>query len=149
MTRSPLLMHVLAAALLAGLVGCSQAPVAAHPRTPPAVVEPGTGGAPGRITLTAQAAQRIGLKTVAVAAAPAGSSATASTMIPYGAVLYDAFGKTWAYVNPEGLVFVRQPITVRTIEGDAAFLTDGPPPGTLVVSVGVAELFGTETGLGH
>ena len=33
--------------------------------------------------------------------------------------------------------------------GDYAVLTDGPDPGSLVVSVGVAELFGAEFEVGH
>ncbi|MBI5031564.1 MAG: hypothetical protein HZB51_13635 [Chloroflexi bacterium] len=69
-------------------------------------------------------------------------------IIPYSAVLYDKEGKTWTYTNPEPLVFVRQVITVDYIEGDQAILTEGPAAGTLVVTVGEAELFGAEVGVG-
>ena len=69
-------------------------------------------------------------------------------IIPYSAVLYDAEGHSWVYTNPEPLVFIRQPIQIDTIVGDEAILADGPPVGTAVVTVGGAELFGTEFGVG-
>jgi hypothetical protein len=69
-------------------------------------------------------------------------------VIPYAAVLYDAKGNTWVYTNPEPLVFVRQSIQIDTIVGDDVFLGDGPPVGTAVVTVGGAELYGTEFGVG-
>lgn len=69
-------------------------------------------------------------------------------IIPYAAVLYDAKGNTWVYTNPEQLVFIRHPIHIDTIVGDDVLLVDGPPAGTAVVTVGGAELFGTEFGVG-
>jgi hypothetical protein len=69
-------------------------------------------------------------------------------VIPYSAVLYDLNGETWVYTNPEPLVFVRQPVSVDYIEGDLAVLSDGPPAGTQVATVGVAELYGADTGVG-
>ena len=69
-------------------------------------------------------------------------------VVPYSAVLYDRDGKTWVYTNPEPLVFVRHPVSIDYIEGDLAVLLEGPPAGTQVVMVGVAELFGAETGVG-
>jgi hypothetical protein len=69
-------------------------------------------------------------------------------LVPHAAVLYDPKGNTWVYTNPEPLVFVRHPISVDYIDGDLAVLSDGPPPGAKVVTVGVAELFGTEFEIG-
>ena len=50
-------------------------------------------------------------------------------------------------------VFVRRSITVDDIvadaAGDYAILTEGPEPGSFVVSVGVAELYGAEFEVGH
>jgi hypothetical protein len=69
-------------------------------------------------------------------------------IIPFAAVMYDAKGNTWVYTNPEPFVFVRQPIKIDTIVGDEVLLVDGPPAGTQVVTVGAAELFGTEFGVG-
>jgi hypothetical protein len=69
-------------------------------------------------------------------------------VIPYRAVLYDATGNTWVYKNPEPLVFIREPIYIDRITGDEVVLNDGPPAGTAVVTVGGAELYGTEFGVG-
>lgn len=72
---------------------------------------------------------------------------TPRKIIPYAAVLYGVHGETWVYTNPEPLVFIRTAITVDYIEGDLAILLEGPEVGTPVVTVGAAELFGTETGV--
>jgi hypothetical protein len=65
-------------------------------------------------------------------------------VVPYGAVYYDAKGTPWVYVNPEPLVFERQRIGVERVAGDVAVLSDGPPVGTPVVTVGAAMLYGVE-----
>ncbi|UCH82162.1 MAG: SPOR domain-containing protein [Nitrospiraceae bacterium] len=69
-------------------------------------------------------------------------------VIPYGAVYYDAKGISWVYVNPEPLIFERQPIIIEDIIGDQAVLFDGPPVGTTVVSVGASLLYGAEVVFG-
>jgi len=76
-------------------------------------------------------------------------SETLRKVVPYAAVVYDAHGASWVYTNPTPLTFVRHPISVDYIEGDLAMLSDGPSPGTMVVTSGVAELFGTEFEVGH
>lgn len=70
-------------------------------------------------------------------------------IVPYSSVIYDLHGDTWTYTSLENLTFVRHAISVDYIEGDVAVLADGPPPGTTIVVVGAAELFGTEFGVGH
>lgn len=67
---------------------------------------------------------------------------------PYDAVLYDIRGATWVYTNPEPLVFVRHSVIIEYIDKGLAVLTEGPPSGTAIVSVGVAELYGTEFKIG-
>jgi hypothetical protein len=42
------------------------------------------------------------------------------------------------------LTFVRHALEVEAIEGNEAILSEGPPAGTLVVTVGTAELYGAE-----
>jgi membrane protein implicated in regulation of membrane protease activity len=112
-------------------------------------VEKTEAGKPARVRVHAIAAERLGIKTTAVRDEDkVGKSGTRQRMIPYSAVLYDLDGKTWAYTNPETLVFVRQRIEVTAIRGDVAMLSDGPPAGTQVVSVGAAELLGIELGVG-
>lgn len=64
--------------------------------------------------------------------------------IPYSAVIYGVEGGVWTYTSTGPLTFVRAPITVASIQGDTAVLSEGPDPGTEVVTVGGEELLGTE-----
>ncbi len=105
----------------------------------PAQVTKLAGGA-NQITLTADAAKRIDVKTAAA------ESDGGNTVIPYSAVLYDPDGATWTYTNPKPLVYVRADITVDRIDGSRAILAKGPAPGTAVVTVGATELWGVEYG---
>lgn len=103
-----------------------------------------------RITLTERAAERLGIETAEVTTA----AENGRMQLPYSAIIYDASGVAWAYVvDGQPLVFVRHPITVDDVivdpAGDYAILTEGPEPGTSVVTVGVAELFGAEFSVGH
>ena len=128
------------------LAGCAQPVADTTAEDPPAVVEPIEGSDLSTITLTAKAAERIGIVTAKVSPTSTGG-VTGATTIPYGAVLYDIDGATWTFTNPEPLVFVRQAISVESIRGDVAVLEDGPPAGTEVVTVGAAELMGAELGV--
>jgi hypothetical protein len=71
----------------------------------------------------------------------------ADLVVPYAAVVYDPEGGTWVFTEPEPNSFLRHRVTVREIAGDEAFLSDGPEPGTEVVTVATAELYGAEEGL--
>jgi hypothetical protein len=120
----------------------------------PASIEPVDGTSVSRITLTDRAAERLGIETAEVAQAPAGGSgatagAPTQTTIPFSAVIYDARGRGWTYTSPEPLVYVRERIVVDREVGNVAFLNDGPPPGTTVVTVGSQELWGTEYEVGE
>ena len=84
---------------------------------------------------------------VRVAVSLSGSGAN-RRVIPYSAVIYGLNGETWVYSNPEGFFYVRQPIVIDYIEGDLAILSEGPEVGTKIVTVGVAELYGAESGVG-
>lgn len=101
------------------------------------------GSQPSRVTLTEDAAAKIDVQTVQVRDERV--NGVARTVIPYGAVLYDENGDTWTYTNPEPLVFVRTHITIERIEEGQAVLSEGPPAGMAVVTVGAAELFGAES----
>ena len=70
-------------------------------------------------------------------------------VIPYSAVIYDAQGATWVFTSPEPLVFERQSIAIEYIRKDLAVLKEGPPTGTMIVSVGAAELMGVEQKIGN
>lgn len=108
----------------------------------PATVEHLEGPEPARVTLTDEAAKRIDIQTAPVTDTQvAGQQRKA---IPYAAVLYDTNGATWTWINPKPLIFVRHPIDIDSIDGDKAVLSNGPDPGTLVVTVGAQELSGSE-----
>jgi hypothetical protein len=114
-------------------------------------IEPIAGSELNRLTLTAKAAERLDIKTAAVAerqVTRAGSTSLRK-VVPYSAVLYDSNSNTWVYTNPQPLVYVRQGIKIDYFEGDLAIVTEGPNIGTAVVTVGAAELFGTEFETGH
>ena len=69
-------------------------------------------------------------------------------VVPWSAIVYDFSGAAWVYENTAEHVFVRRRVDVRRVEGELAVLAGGPAPGARVVSVGAAELFGTELGTG-
>lgn len=78
---------------------------------------------------------------------PLAETNTQRIVVPYAAILYGLTGETWVYVNTGPLEFVRYPIVIDYIEGDQAVLFEGPEVGASVVTVGVAELYGAETGV--
>jgi hypothetical protein len=63
------------------------------------------------------------------------------------ALVYDDSGDIWVYTVTRPLTYMRQRVAVARIEGDLAVLESGPAPGTAVVTVGVAELLGSEYGV--
>ena len=140
-----LVMIVVLSFALAGCKG-GDAQAAQDGESPIATVEPIEGSDVARVTLSEDAAKRLDIQTVPVTISTGGKTRTA---IPYAAVLYDPAGDTWTYTEPEPLVFVRAPIQVVRIDGDQAFLSEGPDPGTAVVTVGAAELLGTEYEVGE
>ena len=127
--------------IVAALTACTSAAATKGEPTPPARVERVKGTKLRRIVLSARAVQRLGLETVAVAAAQDGSELT---VLPYVSVIYDPGGQTWAYATIARRTYQRTPITVDRIVGDRAYLSAGPPVGTRVVSIGTAEVYGTE-----
>jgi hypothetical protein len=115
--------------------------------SPPARVEHLDGTDVSRVILTEQAAKRLGIETAPVRDEQV--RGRLQKVVPYAAVFYDLNGKTWVYTNPEPLTFVRASISVDNIDGDLAVLSEGPPSGTEVVTVGAPELYGTEFGVGQ
>ena len=132
MTRS-MIVFIFVAFLLSACGG--QIPVTGE-KVAPSQLEPIEGTDLSRVILTEKAAERIGVETVAAS----------GTSVPYAAVIYDIEGNTWIYTSPEPLTFVREPVVIDHIEGDMAVLAEGLPE-LNVVTVGVAELWGTETGV--
>lgn len=112
-------------------------------RVEPAGLEPIEGTEVKRVRFSEDGAKQVGLQTAAVREDGEGK------VIPYAAVLYDAEGKAFTYTSPERLTFVREAIEVDRVEGDSAVLADGPPAGMGVVTVGAAEVYGTEFEVSH
>ncbi len=125
------------------LTACGGSSSSSEEASGPATVELIEGTDISRITLTARAVERLDIQTAAV------RGSAAAKVIPYAAVLYSPNGETWAYVSSEPRTFMRQAIVVDRIVGDKAFLSKGPASGAKVATVGVAELYGAESGLGQ
>ena len=149
--RTSVVAAVFAASIVV-LAGCGQPAANTAEKEDPATVTEVEGQEQlHRITLTERAARRLGIETAEVDGAP---GSTFRTRVPYSAIIYDAQGEAWMYVvDGAPLVFIREPVTIVEIvsdaAGDYAVLSRGPAAGTSIVSVGVAELFGTEFEVGH
>lgn len=129
--------------IMAGLQlsACQQKSEAPAPIDPATKVEY-TGEGLHRVRLTAKRAVELGIKT-----APVREELRAGRLqkvIPAVAVVYDEQGNTWTFKSPDSLVFVRERISVDTIKGDLAVLSDGPSVGTAVVTAGANKLFRDE-----
>jgi hypothetical protein len=135
---------ILIAILLAlPLSACgSQLPVTGEDAKP-VQLDPIAGTDLNRLTLTEKAAERLGLETAPVLAQEVDGAER--LVIPYAALLYDAGGATWVYVNVEPMVFTRQEIMVDFIQGDEVILSEGPEAGANVVTLGATELYGSES----
>jgi hypothetical protein len=129
---------ILVTLVFAGLLlSACGAKTAAPEKIVPSKLEPIEGTDLSKVILTEKAAERIGVETVSAS----------GTSVPYAAVIYDIEGNTWIYTNPEPLTFVRQQIVIDRIEGDTVFLAESLPSELTVVTMGVIEIYGTETGV--
>ena len=134
-------MVVLPVAACLQLAGCKHTPE--DTEEPKAVhVEHLDGPEPARITLAAEAAKRLQMQTDVVRETEIDGARR--LVMPYAAILYDTQGATWVFTSPQPLTYMRHSITVDHIVGDVVVLTEGPPAGTAVVTVGAAELYGSE-----
>ena len=134
---------IIAAALLPACGGAAEA----EGKVGPAQLEPIAGTEWNRVVLTERAVQRLGVQTVPVREEQV--DGIQRIIVPYAAVIYGLNGETWVYINSGPLTYERQLITIEHIEGDEAVLTDGPPAGTEVATMGVAQLYGADTGVGQ
>ena len=133
-----------ATAVVVGLIlaGCSSSSESAGEVYLPAVVEEVADGEVSQVTFTADAAARVGLATATVRPDGAG------TVVPYAALIYDGSGAPWVYQVTAERTYQRTAVVVDRIEGDSAWLTEGPPAGAGVVTVGATEVYGAELGIG-
>lgn len=135
---------MVAALVSAGLlITACQREHAAHHAEHPAEVKKIEGSDLSQVILTEKAMQRLDVRTERV------RDDGAKKVVPYSSLIYDMNGQTWVYTNPEPRTFVRSKVDVDRINGEVAVLNAGPPSGTLVASVAVAEIYGTEFKVGH
>jgi len=131
-----LLAGVLSVGLLAA--GCTEVDEASVPVHQPSTVEEVAGLDVKQVTFDEAGADRVSLRTAEVRATARGS------VVPYAALIYDPQGVAWVYTNPAPLTFQRAQVLVDRVADDVVWLTDGPAPGTRVVTVGSTEVYGAE-----
>lgn len=118
-------------------IGCSE--VASNVvEVYPYKVEPIKGTDVQRVTLDDPTAERIDLQTAKV------RGNGKRKVIPHLSLIYSPDGDAFVYTKPKPQTYVRARVEVDRAEGDRVTLTDGPPAGTEVVTVGAAELLATE-----
>ena len=139
--KSIAVLLILVTLLLAACGGQAE-----YKKIEPALVEPIEGTELNRLTLTELAVERLDIHTDPVREEQVNGEMR--IVVPYDAVLYDVNGGTWVYINPEPRVYVREAINVEYIDGDMVVLNGSPDIGMEVVTVGAAELYGTDTGVG-
>jgi hypothetical protein len=103
-----------------------------------ATVTPIKGTDTNLVTLSKEASETLGIKTIAI------KKEGGREVLPDSALVYAADGHTFTYSSPKPNQYVRAAITVDRIDGGKVILKKGPPAGTNVVTVGSQELFGVE-----
>ena len=117
------------------VAGCTEVETETATGYEPSTLEPVKGNKDiQRVTFTAEGARRVDLQTAPVR----------RNVVPYAALIYDPEGKTYVYTSPKPLEYLREEVKVDRIEGDRVLVSRGPPAGTEVVTVGAAEVYGTE-----
>ena len=109
----------------------------------PAKLEPIKGTDVNRVIIDPEGVERAGIQTSQVRQNGEGM------LMPHSAVIYDAEGHTYAYTSPEPRTYVRENIVIDHVDGDSVMISDGPPAGTEVVTVGAAFVYGTEFEVAH
>jgi hypothetical protein len=120
------------------ICGCSEVESTTEAGYEPAKLHEVEGTDVKQVTLTAEGAERTGVRTAHV------RRSGDRRVVPYAALIYDGAGKTFVYTARQPRSFLRAPVVVDQIDGDRVLLRDGPAPGSRVVTTGAAEVYGTE-----
>ena len=148
MQRSPSLAALLLAVALGAGACAAQGESLGEASNSSYQVKPIAGTSLNRVILSPAGYARVGIVLVAVRPATStGARSQGESQVPTSAVWYDADGRTWVYVQAGPLQFVRASVDVARYAGNQAVLSRGPAPGTPVVKVGAAELYGAEQGV--
>lgn len=142
--KNPWIIVILAIAILQ-FMGCQNNNDSIH-KVHPAKVEEIEGSDFSLVILTEKAIERIDLQTAEVTEI---RFSPAKLVVPYSAIIYGPNGDTWVYISPEPRTFMRYTIDIDYIDGDLVVLNEGPPLGTVIATVGVVQLYGTEFKMGH
>jgi hypothetical protein len=127
-----------ALALVLSLPACSEVEESSSGGYEPATLESVEGADVKRVKFTGEGARRTGLRTAKV------RQRGKQRVVPYASLVYDGVGKAYVYTSPRPLTFDRVQVQVGRIERDRVLLREGPPAGSDVVTVGSAEVYGTE-----
>ena len=65
-------------------------------------------------------------------------------VVPHRALIYNPDGDAFVYTKPKPQTYIRAPVEVVDVVGYRAVVSDGPPAGTTIVTLGAAELLATE-----
>ena len=123
------------------LTACGEVETPSSDDDPPATVITADPSSAPTVKFTEEAARRVDLTISTV------SGRKGALIIDYAALIYDKQGKTWVYTVPEPLTFMRTKVVVAEAEGNRVTLSEGPPPGTKIVTQGVTQVYGAELGM--
>lgn len=131
--------------LVAGLLlsGCRQIEEVSSATYQPAKVTEVANLDVKQVQFTATGAEQVDLRTEAA------RRSGRYTVVPHAALIYDGQGVPWVYTATAPLTFLRAKVVVDRVVGDQALLSSGPPAGTQVVTVGAAQVYGAELGIGE
>jgi hypothetical protein len=100
----------------------------------PYKVEPIKGTDLNRVTLADETAKKVDLQTASV------REEGSRKVVPHASLIYNPEGDVFVYTKPKPRTYVRAPVKVKRIVDERAVLSAGPPAGTVIVTVGAAEL---------
>jgi hypothetical protein len=126
--------------LVAGLAaaGCQEVP-SNLVKSEPFELEAVKGTDLNRVKIEDKVAERIDLQTTQIK-----SFGKKRMVVPHTALIYNPDGKVFVYTRPEQRTYLRAPVTVERVVGNRVVLSKSPPAGTVIVTVGAAELLATE-----
>lgn len=127
------------------LTGCGSSG-APYEKIEPYELIKGEDGGVNTVILTEKAEERLRMESVTLAEEEIDGESR--LVVPYHALIYDNDGGTWIYTNPEPRTYIRAEVTVDFIEGDKVVLSAGPDVGTQIAIASIAEIYGTDTGVG-
>lgn len=135
-------LRLAAIVAVAAFSACTEVESTSAPGYEPAKLQEVEGSDVKQVTLTAEGAERAGVRTAQV------RRSGDRRVVPYAALVYDGEGRTFVYTAAQPLSFLRAPVVVERIEGARVLLTSGPAAGRRVVTTGVAEVYGSELEIG-